>query len=83
MSFVEPNSGRLPIHVALETGNKKLIQAFVANGASLIARDWEGNTAYHYAATTSQEIIQVKYQQFLPINLINNLNVFFSTSNLF
>jgi len=56
---VEQSSGRLPLHVALETGNKKLIQAFVANGASLIARDWEGNTAYHYAATTSQDIIQV------------------------
>jgi len=61
MGFVEPTSGRLPLHVALETGNKKLIQAFVANGASLIARDWEGCTAYHYAATTSQEIIQVNY----------------------
>jgi ankyrin repeat protein len=59
ISIVEQTSGRLPLHVALETGNKKLIQAFVANGASLVARDWEGNTAYHYAATTSQDIIQV------------------------
>ncbi|XP_065334315.1 85/88 kDa calcium-independent phospholipase A2 isoform X2 [Cloeon dipterum] len=58
MNLVEPTSGRLPLHVALETGNKKLIQAFVTNGANLNAKDWEGNTCYHYAATTSQEVIQ-------------------------
>ncbi|XP_059487741.1 85/88 kDa calcium-independent phospholipase A2 [Neocloeon triangulifer] len=58
LNFVEPTSGRLPLHVALETGNKKLIQAFVTHGSSLIAKDWEGNTCYHYAATTSREIIQ-------------------------
>ncbi|KAF4531587.1 hypothetical protein B566_EDAN010053 [Ephemera danica] len=55
---LEPDTGRTPLHVALHTGNKQVVQTLVAQGALLLARDFSGNNVYHYAATTSRELVE-------------------------
>jgi hypothetical protein len=52
-------TGVTPIHVAIKTGNFRTIQVLLSAKASLEHLDNEANSVFHYAASTTKEIISV------------------------
>jgi len=51
------NTGVTPLQVAIKTGNLRTIQALLSAKASLEYLDNEVNSVFHYAASTTKEII--------------------------
>ncbi|XP_076272916.1 calcium-independent phospholipase A2 VIA isoform X3 [Rhynchophorus ferrugineus] len=54
--------GMSPLQVAITTHNLKTVQILVAANCSLEHLDWDGNSVFHYAASTTKEIIAVLTQ---------------------
>lgn len=53
------STGMSPLQVAVKAGNLRTVQSLLASkGVSLEHLDYEANSVYHYAATTTKEIIQ-------------------------
>ncbi|CAH1987400.1 unnamed protein product [Acanthoscelides obtectus] len=53
----EPETGMSPLQVAISTQNLKTVQMLVAASCSLEHLDNEANSVFHYAASTTKEII--------------------------
>ncbi|KAG7209963.1 hypothetical protein KM043_011552 [Ampulex compressa] len=62
-------TGISPLQVAVQTKNLRTVQMLIAAKSSLEHLDHEGNTVYHYAATSTKEIILA-----LGAGLPNSLN---------
>ncbi|CAH1987398.1 unnamed protein product [Acanthoscelides obtectus] len=56
----EPETGMSPLQVAISTQNLKTVQMLVAASCSLEHLDNEANSVFHYAASTTKEIIGVR-----------------------
>jgi len=52
-------TGVTPLQVAIKTGNLRTIQALLSAKASLEHLDNEANSVFHYAASTTKDIISV------------------------
>jgi hypothetical protein len=52
-------TGVTPLQVAIKTGNLRTVQALLNAKASLEHLDNEANSVFHYAASTTKEIISV------------------------
>jgi hypothetical protein len=52
-------TGVTPLQVAIKTGNLRTVQALLSAKASLEHLDNEANSIFHYAASTTKEIISV------------------------
>jgi hypothetical protein len=52
-------TGVTPLQVAIKTGNLRTVQALLSAKASLEHLDNEANSVFHYAASTTKEIISV------------------------
>jgi calcium-independent phospholipase A2 len=55
----DTNTGVTPLQVAIKTGNFRTIQVLLSAKASLEHLDNEANSVFHYAASTTKEIISV------------------------
>jgi len=53
------DQGRTPLMVAIKVQNIYAIRYLIGKSASLSRQDCKGNNAYHYAATSKKEIVQV------------------------
>lgn len=54
-----PLSFVTPLHLAIQEQKLPAIQTLISMDVRLDMADKNGDTAFHYAATTSKEIIQV------------------------
>lgn len=61
LNSTDSETGISPLQVAISTGNLKTVQILVNQGCSLEHLDKEGNSVYHYAASSTKEIISVSY----------------------
>lgn len=52
--------GMSPLQVAITTHNLKTVQILAGANCSLEHLDWDGNSVFHYAASTTKEIIAVR-----------------------
>ena len=52
-------AGVTPLQVAIKTGNLRTVQALLSAKASLEHLDNQANSVFHYAASTTKEIISV------------------------
>ena len=52
-------TGVTPLQVAIKTGNLRTVQTLLSAKASLEHLDNEANSVFHYAASTTKEIISV------------------------
>jgi len=52
-------TGVTPLQVAIKTGNLRTVQALLSAKASLEHLDNEANSVFHYAASTTKDIISV------------------------
>lgn len=59
-------TGLSPLQLATKYTNLPVVKSLVASGASIEHIDQEGNTVYHFAASTNRDIILV------------NINIFYS-----
>lgn len=55
----DPTTGISPLQVAIKTNNCKTVQMLVSQKCSLEHLDHSGNSVFHYAASTTKEIISV------------------------
>ena len=53
--------GRTPLMLAIKKQNSYIIKHLICKGASRNSVDKKGNTVYHYVATTTKEIVKVKF----------------------
>ncbi|VEN44727.1 unnamed protein product, partial [Callosobruchus maculatus] len=53
----DPETGMSPLQVAISTHNLKTVQILVSANCSLEHLDHEANSVFHYAASTTKEII--------------------------
>lgn len=73
-------TGISPLQVAVKTGNLKTVQMLVAARCSLEHLDDNGNSVFHYAATTNKDIIAVKFCyccNFVVVGMFCLFSVFF------
>lgn len=57
----DSRKGMSPLQVAITTRNLKTVQLLVAANCSLEHLDFEGNSVFHYAASSTKDIIAVNY----------------------
>lgn len=57
MNSSDPSTGMSPLQVAVKTNNLKLVQLLVSSKCSLEHLDNNANSVFHYAASTTKEII--------------------------
>ncbi|XP_028131353.2 85/88 kDa calcium-independent phospholipase A2 isoform X4 [Diabrotica virgifera virgifera] len=62
LNSTEIETGMSPLQVAITTQNIKTIQIMIAANCSLEHLDYEGNSVFHYAASTTKEIINALSQ---------------------
>ncbi|XP_019877346.2 85/88 kDa calcium-independent phospholipase A2 isoform X2 [Aethina tumida] len=62
LNSTDSETGISPLQVAISTGNLKTVQILVNQGCSLEHLDKEGNSVYHYAASSTKEIISALTQ---------------------
>lgn len=55
----DSEKGVSPLQVAIMTNNLKTVRMLVAANCSLEHLDYDGNSVFHYAASTTKEIILV------------------------
>lgn len=65
----DPETGISPLQVAIQTNNLRTVEMLIAAKSSLEHLDHNANTVYHYAATSTKEIILA-----LGSGLPNSLN---------
>ncbi|XP_046618387.1 85/88 kDa calcium-independent phospholipase A2 isoform X1 [Neodiprion virginianus] len=65
----DPATGMSPLQVAVQTNNLRMVQMLVAAQSSLEHLDHNANTVYHYAASSTKDIILA-----LGAGLPNSLN---------
>lgn len=53
-------TGMSPLQVAISTNNLKTVQTLIAAKCSLEHLDHSGNSVFHYAASTTKDIIAVR-----------------------
>ncbi|KAH1008810.1 hypothetical protein HUJ05_009332 [Dendroctonus ponderosae] len=58
----DSQKGMSPLQVAITTRNLKTVQLLVASNCSLEHVDFEGNSVFHYAASSTKEIISTLAQ---------------------
>lgn len=56
----DATTGMSPLQVAVKTNNLKTVQMLIAAKCSLDHFDYHSNSVFHYAASTTQEIISVR-----------------------
>lgn len=59
LNSTDADSGMSPLQVAVFMQNLKTVQTLVAANCSLEHLDHESNTVFHYAASTTKDIITV------------------------
>lgn len=59
LNSTDIDSGMSPLQVAISTQNLKMVQVLVAANCSLEHLDHESNSVFHYAASTTKDIIAV------------------------
>ncbi|XP_023312464.1 85/88 kDa calcium-independent phospholipase A2 isoform X3 [Anoplophora glabripennis] len=59
LNSTDVDTGMSPLQVAITTQNLKTIQIMVSANCSLEHLDYEANSVFHYAASTTKEIISV------------------------
>lgn len=59
LNSTDDETGISPLQVAITTKNLKTVQMLVAANGSLEHVDFNGNSVYHYAASTTKDIISV------------------------
>lgn len=59
LNSTDVDTGMSPLQVAISTQNLKTIQIMVFANCSLEHLDYEANSVFHYAASTTKEIISV------------------------
>lgn len=60
----DSEKGMSPLQVAITTHNLKTVQMLVAGSCSLEHLDYDGNSVFHYAASTTKDIIAVSLNEF-------------------
>ncbi|XP_030753365.1 85/88 kDa calcium-independent phospholipase A2 isoform X2 [Sitophilus oryzae] len=69
----DSEKGMSPLQVAITTHNLKTVQMLVAANCSLEHLDWDGNSVFHYAASTTKDIIAALAQG-SPPKCLNSRN---------
>lgn len=59
MNTPDTETGETPLHLAVKFGNISIIKTLVSAKASLEHLDHQGNSVFHYAASTNKDIIMV------------------------
>jgi len=59
----DPNDGKSPLQLAIETENLKIIKHLLANGAPIDHFDAQYNSCFHYAAVTNKKVILMLLEQ--------------------
>ncbi|KAJ8957044.1 hypothetical protein NQ314_006603 [Rhamnusium bicolor] len=62
LNSTDLDSGMSPLQVAITTQNLKTVQILVSANCSLEHLDYDGNSVFHYAASTTKEIVSVLSQ---------------------
>lgn len=70
----DETTGISPLQVAIKTNNLKTVQALIAAKCSLEHLDYNGNSVFHYAASTTKEIISGLSQGSSPPRCLNSRN---------
>lgn len=65
LNTADSATGSSPLQIAVKTSNLKTVQMLVAARCSLEHLDDNGNSVFHYAATTNKDIIAVSFVEFL------------------
>ncbi|XP_056648135.1 85/88 kDa calcium-independent phospholipase A2 isoform X1 [Diorhabda sublineata] len=73
LNSTDDETGMSPLQVAITTQNIKTIQLMVAANASLEHLDYELNSVFHYAASTTKEIVSALAQS-TPLRCLNGRN---------
>uniref|UniRef100_A0A1B6DBA0 phospholipase A2 n=1 Tax=Clastoptera arizonana TaxID=38151 RepID=A0A1B6DBA0_9HEMI len=69
----DETNGLSPLQLAVKCSNLTVVKSFIANGAIIDHIDNEGNTAFHFGASTNKDIILALIQKTPPqcLNLRN------------
>ncbi|CAH1155338.1 unnamed protein product [Phaedon cochleariae] len=73
LNSTDIETGMSPLQVAISTQNLKTVQIMVLANCSLEHLDYDANSVFHYAASTTKEIIAVLAQG-SPPRCLNGLN---------
>lgn len=62
INSTDVETGMSPLQVAITTQNVKTVQILISNNSSLEHLDHDANSVFHYAASTTKDIIGVSKQ---------------------